>query len=832
MTFTKRLVALLIAVLACSDLAAEDFSVRVRVVSVAGMKPAARAGFTIGVLNTPPTAFTGAAWSPWVDGRADIGAVVISPWRIAPEPAIDPFPRLTLQVETRIAGGETSTSEADLFGPLIAIELWKDAEGAARIDTRAGHIRRTYGPLFEAAKIAESDRPKRFAFGDRFLTKVWEDNDVNTWKEGPCGLAKLGFNCHQAEGPAIVTDLQKAAGMPRIWGAIYNPPGYAFNFDPKRKEIFKTFVDEQLAPVFAAGWKKDDVAFWFTSDEPGWYYPAIYEQFNADPNAMAAFHAYLKGRGMTPALLGQPSWKTVRLIGRREYTDLPSRRLFYWSNRFVPWASSRFFAEVTRAFEDATRADVQVMVNFNNFMGVAYQPGPINHNDRKTDPNAAMGTHDWLEFGRERGATAMATEDWFGDSIAALWSFYAARMRSASDLSGTGFGALIIPRCSGDVRNGMAQKLLALVGNGAKTVKFFTFGPDFMFPGCGYSENTRVLAELSSGLALVGRAERLLFPGKPRPPQVAILTPQSSQFWDLEEQDIAQGLIDTTNYNTQGGHMRYLSEMYAHYVIMMRAAVPVRFVDEQSLAEGDLAGIRVLHITAPDLPKESLDGVLAWVRTGGTLVTVPGAIRFDRYHQPLTGYYDAAGLKPGEALREIAAYDAGKPNGWVEQGGEPLVVWTSREDVVLTGATATAAYDDGKPAVIERALGAGRIVHFTTYPGYSYIRSAYAEGFDRHIDNAWADLVLAPLRATKPTLPVTVDQPSIEAPALYSAEGVAVTLLNWSGRHQPVTVTVAVDKPVKRIESSAGAELTFSTADGAVVIELSLAEVDVLSVYY
>ncbi|MBA3845760.1 MAG: hypothetical protein H0X45_03820, partial [Planctomycetes bacterium] len=38
---------------------------------------------------------------------------------------------------------------------------------------------------------------------------------------------------------------------------------------------------------------------------------------------------------------------------------------------------------------------------------------------------------------------------------------------------------------------------------------------------------------------------------------------------------------------------------------------------------------------------------------------------------------------------------------------------------------------------------------FTTYPGYSYIRSAYAEGFDRHIDNAWADLVLAPLRATR-----------------------------------------------------------------------------------
>ena len=63
-------------------------------------------------------------------------------------------------------------------------------------------------------------------------------------------------------------------------------------------------------------------------------------------------------------------------------------------------ASSRFFSEVARAYEAELGQGVPVMVNFNNFLGRFYQPGPVGNNKDKQNPNAAMGQHDWLEFGR------------------------------------------------------------------------------------------------------------------------------------------------------------------------------------------------------------------------------------------------------------------------------------------------------------------------------------------------------------------------------------------------------------------------------------------------
>src|ERR1051326_1316131 len=331
---------------------------------------------------------------------------------------------------------ETSHSDAELFGPHLGFILWKDA--AWRIDTYAGHDRRVYGPAMKQAQIPSDQRPKKFVFGERF---IGGDNDMIDWREGLERLSAMGFNAIHGVPRPLVEEAQRM-GFTRVWGAVYNPPGYAFNFAPDRQQQFVKFVEAEIAPALAAGWKKEQIGFWFTSDEPGWYYPATYDQFNSDTNALAAFHAYLKDRKLTLADLGKSSWDDVKLIGRKQYTDLPSRRLFYWSNRFVPWASSTFFAEVTRAYEQVIRPGVPVVVNFNNFFGTFYQPGPIANNSARTDPNAAMGQHDWLEFGRVRGSTCISTEDWFGDDAADHWSFYAERLRSAAGVGGVEFGGL------------------------------------------------------------------------------------------------------------------------------------------------------------------------------------------------------------------------------------------------------------------------------------------------------------------------------------------------------------------------------------------------------
>lgn len=820
-----------------------DIAMRVKVTQVGAVAPTVEQSFKASFGGTNPVTFKGDAWSEWFffagyndEERLAVGVAVV------PEPAIDPFPRIKLSAEMTVEDGEKTTNTADLFGPTLSVMLWKSGD-KVHVDTRAGHTARVYGPFFKAAAIPENERPRQILFGDRFILGSWEDNNALSWKEGIGGLAGLGINAHTFEGinqPALAQVIRDA-GIKKVWGAVYEPPGYAFNFNLDRKKVFDEFVQKQIAPVLNAGWKKEDIGYWVTSDEPGWYFPSVYNNFNNDPNALDAFHAYLKANGQTPALLGKASWADVRLIGRKQYKDLPSRRLFYWSNRFVPWASSKFFAEVTRSYEEAIRPGVPVLVNFNNFMGLMYNPGPVANNPDKTSPNGAMGQHDWLEFGRERGSTAIATEDWFGDWAASYWSFYAARLRSAAELSGdpkVGFGGLIIPRVSGDP-GGMPRKIMALVGNGAKTVEFFIFGPESQFPGNTYSENFPVYKEIAAGTRLVGKAEDLLFPGKTRRPEVALLTPQSSQFWDLEEQEVASGLYEATNTNMHGGRMEYTSEMFSIYHTLQRSAIPMNFVDEKSLTEDSLKNYKVLYVTAPDLPTESIDGLLRWVRAGGTLVTLPGAGQNDRYHQPLGTLNVDSGIRPAKAVRELSDWGGATASGSFTVGGEKVTAYGRREALTATDAKVIHTFEDGAPALTEKTLGTGRILHYAFLPGLSYYRATADTTIpDRLNAGTGMRLLLgSPLQTAGVNLPVTVNRGLIEAPALYSDKGVAVTLLNYgeetkNAAIKEVEVTVDTPKPVTRAESVQSGKLEFEQKGNKTTVKLPLGDVDVLKLYY
>jgi hypothetical protein len=340
---------------------------------------------------------------------------------------------------------------------------------------------------------------------------------------------------------------------------------------------------------------------------------------------------------------------------------------------------------------------------------------------------------------------------------------------------------------------GMPQKLLSLVGHGAKTIKFFTFGPEYNFPGNCYSENPAVFQPLSTALRMVARGEDLLHPGKARRPQVAILTPQSSQLWDLEEQPIAKGLIDATNTRVFEGRMQYLSEVFTLHRALQYSAVPVRFVDEQALSETDsLNDYRVLYVTAPDLPAECIDGMLRWVKQGGTLVTVAGTGLFDRYHQPIQTLASAAGIEETKPLRPLAdAY---------------------RADSVPDLKT-----------VSERKLGKGRIVHFATFPGTACVKSG---------NDAWRQMIVQPVYDASVMLPATINVTKIEAPVLYSHAGAAVTLLNWSGKEQEIELAVAVDKPVRQVESVTKGPLPFRSDAGRTRLRVPLAEADVILLRY
>lgn len=828
-----------------------DFGMRVQVVEVDGRKPAADEPFQISMAREKKMEFKGADWSDWTEPTRDTIEKTLEAypnsynrrWQVKVGCSVGPsakkFSLLKLNVETRIAGGETSRTPAELQGPSLGVILWQDEDKSLHIDTLAGHGRRVYDEAMRDAVLPNADRPQKIVFGGRY---IGGDNDALCWREGIRRLSGLGFNAMHGV-PKSFIPVVREGGISRLWGAVYNPPGYAFNFKPDRETIFRDFAAGQIGKALTDGWNREEIAFWVTSDEPGWYYPATYKQFNENPIAIADFKKYLQERGLKPAELGLSDWSELRLIGRKEHSDLPSRRLFYWSNRFIPWASSRFFSEVARAYEAELGEGVPVMVNFNNFLGRFYQPGPVGNNKDKQNPNAAMGQHDWMEFGRLRGSTCVATEDWFGDASAPQWSFYATRLRSASEFSNVGFGALVIPRVSGQRPEGMAQKLLALVGQGAKTIKFFTFGPEYNFPGNCYSYNRDVYKPLSLGMGIVGKAEELLYPGKMRKPGVAILIPQSSQLWDLEDQQVAKGLLDVTNSHMFNRHMAYMSETFGLHLALQHSAIPVQAIDEDSCAGDELKHYKVIYITAPDLPKASAAGLINWVRDGGVLVMTAGSCVADRYHQPTTTLLEAAGVEPQTAVRPLhSSLNSIRKGPLVKIGDSETSSYGEHELLKAKDVEIRETFDDGSPAITCRKVGRGAIYRFANYPGLSYWRSATRQtgGLPSGFAGPWRDAIAEPVRDAKVKLHVRLDRPLIEAPVLHSDKGVAVTLLNWSGQSQTdVEVTLRSDRRPIKVESARHGKLSMKTDSTdkpefkfATSVHVDLADVDVLSFYY
>eukprot|EP01045_Picozoa_sp_COSAG04_P014118 COSAG04_NODE_1040_length_8590_cov_8.212974_10_plen_84_part_00 len=81
--------------------------------------------------------------------------------------------------------------------------------------------------------------------------------------------------------------------------------------------------------------------------------------------------------------------------------------------------------------------------------------------------------------------SAGVLQDWFTDADSHRWSYYAARLRSAAAVSPnpkTSFGGYIVPRSSGQYEGGLLQRILLMVGSGSKVLKYFTWGPEYVFP--------------------------------------------------------------------------------------------------------------------------------------------------------------------------------------------------------------------------------------------------------------------------------------------------------------------------------------------------------------
>lgn len=816
------------------------FHLRARVTSAAGQPPGGRT-FTFHVAKASAKA-TGDAWSDWLtfdrtaaeENLKGYPAIYLKGYPVVTALTVDGVADPTaVEAELKLdETGEVVPLAGDLFGPRLSLLVWREAFGGKPHAATAAQYNRWYWAALKGVEVPPDKRPKRFPITDRF---IGTDDDRTNWREGIENLTKAGFSAIMLPPSKPVREIARDLGVTKTAWAVYSPPGYAFDAAPPGKEPPEgpdEWAKKQAKAYTDAGWDVKDVAAFAMSDEPGWYYPATLKLAD-DPAVLARFREYLKAQGLKPADLGAESWDAVRPVGRTAAKDLPSKRLFYWSMRFFPHDSARYFADCTRAMEAAFYPGLPLTTNWNFFAGRFYVPGPVANNADKTSPDAAMGCHDPFEFARMRGCTMLWTEDWFPDRQAYQWSFYCARLRSAAEKGGVQFGGYVVPRASGDGPDGLLKKTMCLVGSGGKAVKYYVFGPEYAFPGNCYSDRPGDhLRQIAEANAMIGAAEDLLWEGKRPKPQVAILSPRSSQAWDLKDMPVAKGIEDATNTNLTGRTMDYMAEVYGLYLALQAESVAVEFVDEDDLTADGLKPYKLIYLTEPNVPEEGQRGLVEWVKAGGRLFTASGAAARDRYDEPCTILSDAAGTTEVPRDRVLVADLPGlKESGRDNAGRSAIVAYGPRGTLKdpPDPSKPMPRFTDGAPLALYRRLGAGEVMHHTFMPGLSYARAA---------GRTWDGLPKADgpglLRDRITCVPLagvgTGEQPAAawvsggrvgpaEASMLLSDKGAAVTVLNWSTQPGTVELKVRVPFTVRSVEAVRAGPLPF---DGGQPLKLSL----------
>eukprot|EP00041_Stephanoeca_diplocostata_P036202 m.1308910 g.1308910 ORF g.1308910 m.1308910 type:complete len:675 (+) comp24822_c0_seq8:972-2996(+) len=656
-------------------------------------------------------------------------------------------------------------------------------------------------------------------------------------------------------------------------GATYSPP--CGNLPCGNDSSLSPWAQKMAGPYVASGTPKGSVAAFALADEPGWYWPHSAPNIT-DPTINAAWQAFLQSdSGLKPSDFGASTWAEVKLSAGRAAGGTPSstlqeRRRYVWSMRFSIELAVTHFAKATRALEAAFGAPgMGIYSNFNNFAGRYFCPGPIWNNPSKTDPNAAMFTFDFFEYARARASTLLWTEDWFGDASAQEWSFLGSKLRSATYAappnSNVRYGGYIVPRSGGQLAEGAVLKAISLVGGGAKSMKYFVFGPEYNFPGNCYSESLVGNPDLLQGMAkahtLIADAEPLLWPAERVRAQVALLMPNAAEVWDETGVPLPEAIKDATITNPLTNTVDYYAELAGLYsALAIGVNVPVDFVDEKMAAAGGkaLSAYKVIVVTEPNLPANAVAGLMAWARAGGTLVAVSNAGHADEYNEASTLLSEALGvvvtprapvLVSGAALPVLTNISVPLPSTNMSAPNGTTVTIPVRGGIstitsVKSGGTVLGHFASGQPAIVHTSLGAGAGYYMAFLPGVSHAFAGFAScnasaagPVSRLLRNLTHAAGAAPSVVTSAPEATALAGTCVETPLLVGPTGSVVTLLNWRGAPvtSPFLVNASVGFPPSKVESAAlGKTLKFTTTatHGVVSVEVpALVSADFLSIH-
>lgn len=587
-------------------------------------------------------------------------------------------------------------------------------------------------------------------------------------------------------------------------------------FDPALKANMETVTARAIEEHKATG-AKENWGLW--TDEIGVF---AKDHIARCERCAAKFRDYLRAQKVPLAELGAKSWEEVKpfdiwgppkVKGAKappppEPANAAEALRYYYTARFMTYATGQVFPEPARAFKKA---------------------GVLLYAMQGPTPSWSGSSLDWHEFYDLGANTAFVFETSNRDPRSWQWESYLGDIgRGIAARHELPMGSLVKPH-----RGAPAQRMLTLVARGVRVFEWYTYGPDYA-KGDSFSQSPELLERVAHAAQFLGRGEDFLYGAKfEHEPEVAFVSPRSSEIWGRGS------ALGVTAF--EDAKWVYLALAHAH--------VPVAILSEQQLGEGKLDRFKVLYVVGPNLRRDAGAQVEAWVRNGGTLWTDALGLSRDEANQPATALNEMFGLgeRKLESWGSVEPYKATDFKPMVETnvpagaafefGGAKSQASIGREALEGKGLEPLAKFADDKTAIARHAYGKGEVIVAGLWAGLTYSEKVRRADYDMHadFDPTLRALIAAPAVSRK--LALEVSEPLVEAVPLENKGRHGIALMNWAyastaGKEAPVPaenvrITFRPEQKVTKVRSQVQGALTLK--DNSVILP-KLEDVDLLYV--
>lgn len=670
--------------------------------------------------------------------------------------------------------------------------------------------------------------PQQFPF---IVTAGIDPTQMGTavWEREMKTLSRFGFN-----GPAVPGGEKYGCDKIVLGGVGWHMKG---SYSAPDMEKMRVEAVAKYTPEVVAATNPKNIALAMVMDEPG---GEAGSNLANDAASIEGFRTWLKSKARTPHELLVSSWDEVKPVSERERDKFPA--LHYFTQQYRTVALGNFLAIQKQLLKEQWKTDFPVVANFSdgavyygNFYGQGVDYFTLLH---ETDQNAIWG------------------EDWSNHAATYQDATYNVElMRAAARKNGQTLGHHLIAYAG---RKGYDIRLKAIseAARGVKMYESFHYGPVWgTHEGSPWQSYPAVWSDHAWAIREIGAVEELLLPAQPQKAEVALLYSSASDAWTLGR-NLAPGF----------------DRMHT-WLAFTHAQIPIDVVHEVEIADGLLAGYKVVYCSDPNITRAAANKLRDWVQAGGTLVLAAGAGERDEYNRPLATLDSLLPFKRKSAQIFQAYVAAGKflttlaPQGTVSEGAAKIEVFSvgqSFENVPQKDVVVEATFSDGSPAALRAPVGKGRIVARGYLPALDYMRQALLARngvakreeeilgnngvpgpadvlpleLNSKSDNPWQYPSEVRAAIIKPALsagvmpPIVCSVPLVDAVYMTAPGGILIPLANYS--LQPIkemTLEIAVKNPVKEVRSVHAGVLPFEKrGDDKIRVKLPLDCTDFLTI--